>query len=95
MNTDPSTDDISERAYALWQQRGRPEGQESELWLEAEQELKRSAQHSPGAEASTPAVISAPTEKKGRAQRRDLAGAQATPPENRAAARLPKPGLAL
>jgi len=95
MNTDPSNDDISERAYALWRERGRPEGQESEIWLEAERELKQSHQRSSGVQASTPTAISAPAEKKGRAQRRDLTGAQVTPPENRTAARMPKPGLVL
>jgi hypothetical protein len=27
---------IARRAYALWEQRGRPEGQDMSLWLEAE-----------------------------------------------------------
>ena len=33
---------ISERAASLWVQRGRPEGQDQEIWLEAEKQLARS-----------------------------------------------------
>ncbi len=35
----PSHADISERAYTLWIDSGRPEGKEDELWLQAEREL--------------------------------------------------------
>ncbi len=30
---------IRDRAYALWEQAGRPEGQDKEFWAMAEQEL--------------------------------------------------------
>ena len=33
---------IASRAYSLWEQRGRPQGQDQELWLLAEQQLKES-----------------------------------------------------
>ena len=33
-------DEIRRRANELWEQRGRPEGYESEFWLQAERELK-------------------------------------------------------
>ena len=35
----PSDDEISARAYALWQQRGRPDGQQETIWFDAEREL--------------------------------------------------------
>jgi Protein of unknown function (DUF2934) len=31
---------IAERAYQLWEARGKPEGLSDEIWLEAERELK-------------------------------------------------------
>jgi hypothetical protein len=34
-------DRIKQRALELWQQRGSPEGYESEFWLQAERELNR------------------------------------------------------
>ncbi len=33
-----SHDEIARRAYQLWEQRGRPQGRDLELWLEAEQQ---------------------------------------------------------
>jgi len=30
---------IRDRAYALWEQAGRPDGQDKEFWAQAEQEL--------------------------------------------------------
>jgi hypothetical protein len=38
-----SHDDISRKAYALWEQRGRPWGFESEIWLDAESQLRAEA----------------------------------------------------
>jgi len=43
MSTRPNPlthDDIARHARQLWQDRGRPEGQDQELWLEAERQLK-------------------------------------------------------
>jgi hypothetical protein len=41
---EPSTNDtenqIRQRAFELWEHRGRPEGYETEFWLQAERELK-------------------------------------------------------
>ncbi len=37
-----TTEVIAARAYSLWEQRGRPQGQDVELWIEAEQQLKAS-----------------------------------------------------
>ncbi len=39
-NTNVTEDEIRRRAFELWEQRGRPEGYESEFWLHAERELK-------------------------------------------------------
>ena|SRR5262245_10233941 len=35
---------ISERAYAIWEQQGRPDGQALDHWLQAEAELRDAAQ---------------------------------------------------
>jgi hypothetical protein len=35
----PSDDQIRQRAHALWEQSGRPEGRSEEFWHEAEREL--------------------------------------------------------
>jgi hypothetical protein len=35
----PQENDIRDRAYALWQQDGSPEGRELEFWQRAEREL--------------------------------------------------------
>lgn len=40
MTTDPSHDEISELARSLWQSRGQPAGQDNEIWLDAERELR-------------------------------------------------------
>ena len=32
---------IAELAYRLWEQRGRPQGDQEQIWLDAEQQLKR------------------------------------------------------
>lgn len=35
----PTQDEISQRAQKLWQDSGRPEGRDTEIWLEAERQL--------------------------------------------------------
>lgn len=35
----PTHAEISERAASIWQERGRPSGQDDEIWLEAEKQL--------------------------------------------------------
>lgn len=42
---------IAERAYSIWEERGRPEGQDLEHWLEAERRLRR--QEAPGDETQS------------------------------------------
>jgi hypothetical protein len=39
----PVPDDIARLAYALWQERGCPDGSAERDWLEAEQELRESS----------------------------------------------------
>jgi len=36
----PTEDEIRARAYALWEQAGRPDGDGVQFWMEAEKELK-------------------------------------------------------
>lgn len=36
----PTDDEIRARAYALWEQAGRPDGDGAQFWMEAEKELK-------------------------------------------------------
>lgn len=99
MNIDPSHDEITERARSLWEERGRPEGQDTSIWLDAETELRRrSAQSSAsGAPASTGSAgpnSTPPMEKPRRAQRRNVD--ENTPrsfssaPETRSPVRTPK-----
>jgi hypothetical protein len=37
----PTHDEISERARKLWEAKGCPAGQDEEIWLEAEAQLKK------------------------------------------------------
>jgi hypothetical protein len=39
-NGNDNRDQIRQRAYALWDEHGRPEGHETAFWLQAERELK-------------------------------------------------------
>ena len=39
-NTEPSNEEISQRAFQLWEERGRPEGSQDEDWFRAENELR-------------------------------------------------------
>ena len=39
-------DEIRQRAFSIWEERGNPEGYETEFWLTAERELKREEQPS-------------------------------------------------
>ncbi|PSO21590.1 DUF2934 domain-containing protein [Bradyrhizobium sp. MOS003] len=38
--SEPTEQDIRERAHRLWEQAGRPEGRDEEFWSAAEQELR-------------------------------------------------------
>ena len=35
----PTHQDVTQRAYHIWEEYGRPEGRETEIWLKAEQQL--------------------------------------------------------
>jgi hypothetical protein len=42
--SDPTTEEIAQRAYEIYQARGGTEGQDIEDWLQAERELRRGSQ---------------------------------------------------
>ena len=42
-------DDIAKRAYELWEKAGKPEGQETEQWLQAENEIMKQRESKGGA----------------------------------------------
>ncbi|HUG12400.1 MAG TPA: DUF2934 domain-containing protein [Opitutaceae bacterium] len=46
----PTHNQISERAFKLWQDRGCPEGSDSEFWLEAERQLSEGSAQDAGSE---------------------------------------------
>jgi hypothetical protein len=48
----PTHEDISRRAQELWEERGRPEGRDTEIWLDAERELS-----TPTAAANSPSRV--------------------------------------
>jgi hypothetical protein len=52
-----SAETISRRAYEIWEQQGRPDGNDLQHWLQAEQELS-------GGSATTSAVSAASTAQK-------------------------------
>jgi len=56
---------IKDRAYALWEAAGRPEGQDEQFWFAAAAELEQTAQTEP---AETPKAVKA-TKPKARTTR--------------------------
>jgi len=50
--TKPTQKEIAARAYAIWEERGRPEGKEDEFWKLAEQELSNEDDVSAGMTSS-------------------------------------------
>ena len=50
--TKPTQKEIAARAYAIWEERGRPEGKEDEFWKLAEQELSNEDDASAGMTSS-------------------------------------------
>ena len=51
-------DQVRQRAFHLWEQRGNPDGYEAEFWLQAERELR-------GEDTDSVASANAPTCKSG------------------------------
>jgi Protein of unknown function (DUF2934) len=45
---------IAERAYQLWESRGRPEGEHEQIWIDAERELQQAGSKVAEATAPTP-----------------------------------------
>ena len=39
--TEPTEQEIKERAHDLWERAGKPEGRQDEFWYRAEQELRK------------------------------------------------------
>jgi hypothetical protein len=52
------TNQVRQRAFRIWEQRGNPEGYEAEFWLQAERELK-------GEDTDSVASANAPFAKSG------------------------------
>jgi hypothetical protein len=60
-STSLSHEEISKRARQIWEQRGRPAGQENEHWLQAERELRQEQEKLHGSEKpAVPARRNAP-----------------------------------
>ncbi|CCE11378.1 conserved hypothetical protein [Bradyrhizobium sp. STM 3843] len=53
----PTDEKLRERAHQLWEQAGRPEGQQDEFWYQAEQELREMEQLREQAEAPPPTIL--------------------------------------
>ncbi len=55
--TTPSQDEIARRAYSLWEENGRPDGEHERHWSQAEQQLRATppAREGNGAYPSLPA----------------------------------------
>jgi Protein of unknown function (DUF2934) len=61
MPADPQA--IAERAYQLWEAKGRPEGEHEQIWIEAEKELEQAGSKPEATgvpEASKPTAIEKP-----------------------------------
>jgi hypothetical protein len=50
---DPTSDEIRQRAYEIWERRHQPKGYDAEFWFEAERELKAERLHDDGSEGGT------------------------------------------
>ena len=57
--SNPSQEEITNRAHTIWVQNGRPDGRDLEHWLQAENELRKEGQrvgtetHAQGAELAS------------------------------------------
>ncbi len=76
----PSHAAISQQASEIWEQRGRPQGQDVAIWLEAERQLQ----------AGSPKPAADPLTTAAKADRRKQA---ARAPQTPAKANAPKPDL--
>src|SRR4051812_44434814 len=52
----PDADQVSRRAYEIWENEGRPDGNDLRHWLQAEQELQRGTQTSEPREANRSSI---------------------------------------
>ena len=53
----PTHEQISERARALWQERGQPSGQDEEIWFEAERQVADELQSASGTAVPIPPAV--------------------------------------
>src|SRR4051812_2084950 len=91
MNQDPTSnpsnsstagapaDAISRRAYELWEQEGRPDGNDMRHWLQAEQEL-RGSESSAATTSSSNYTDSQQSRPATRSDSRPLQGTRSSPP---------------
>lgn len=61
----PSHDTITQQARELWEQRGRPQGQDVAIWLEAERQLQARAAET----AADPLATAAKADRRKQASR--------------------------
>lgn len=90
-NIDPSHDEITRRARSLWEERGRPEGQDDEIWLDAERSLRGSGSDR-DADGNPSFSASAAADKGRKAQRRNGgdSGSRSPVPDSGKASRSPR-----
>jgi hypothetical protein len=63
-------ENISKRAYELWEQAGKPEGQQTENWLQAEREAQQNEESRGGQRRSSQnASTQSSSERSGRTDR--------------------------
>lgn len=72
----PSFEDISRRAYELWEKDGRPEGNEQRHWFQAERELSRGdrSRPIPAQSAAAAPAVPGPAQSSSRQPSRVTAG---------------------
>lgn len=90
---DPSHDEITQRAKSLWEERGRPEGRDTEIWLDAEKSLKqRDDQSFSSAQErdSTPPISVEKSSRRAQRREADDNRNRAPAPETRLPPRAPR-----
>jgi hypothetical protein len=78
-------DEIARRAYQLWEQRGRPQGRDLELWLEAERQIVPASKP---VREQVPASAQPANQVRSGATQTSIPPARQIKPAARAAARL-------
>ena len=65
-------ENISKRAYELWEQAGKPEGQQTEHWLQAEREAQQKEESRGGQRRTTQNASAQPVNDRGTRTERQL-----------------------